>query len=146
MPRPPKTKTPEEALERLQDAREDFAQAFEGILCLLDLSPFEQALADRRQAAEAFQQEAQAGYDEAQAYFDDRSETWQESEKGQAFAIWIGEFELLADFAGEPTDEGYVRSTCNFSLPGLIHAVQRAFLVLKVLVVSSYPVRIAQTV
>jgi len=84
MPRPPKTKAPEEALERLQHAREDFAQAFEGILSLLDLSPLEQALADRRQATEAFQQEAQVGYD-VSAYFDDRSETWQESAKGQAF-------------------------------------------------------------
>ena len=63
MPRPPKTKAFEEALERLQHAREDFAQAFEGILSLLDLSPLEQALAARRQAAEAFQQEAQVGYD-----------------------------------------------------------------------------------
>ena|SRR5215831_9313266 len=105
MPRPPKTKAPEEALERLQHAREDFNQAFEGILSLLDLSPLEQALADRCQTTEAFQQEAQAGYDDAQAYFDDRSETSQESEKGQAFTIWIGKLELLADFAGEPTDE-----------------------------------------
>ena len=38
-------------------------------------------------------------------YFDDRSETWQESEKGQVFAAWVGELELLADFDGEPTDE-----------------------------------------
>jgi hypothetical protein len=42
--------------------------------------------------------------------------------------------------------EGYVRSTCNFSLQGLMHAFQRAFLVLKVLAVSPYPARIAQTV
>src|SRR5262249_49409986 len=40
----------------------------------------------------------------------------------------------------------YVRNTCNFSLQGLIHACQRAFLVLKVLVVSPYPTRIAQIV
>jgi hypothetical protein len=42
----------------LQHAREDFAQAFEGILSQLDLSSIEQALADWRQAAEALQQEA----------------------------------------------------------------------------------------
>src|SRR5689334_21874936 len=100
MPRPPKTTAPEEALERLQHAREDFAHAFESIFSLLDLSPLEQALADRCQAAEAFQQEAQACDDEAHAYFGDRSEAWQESKKGQAFATWIGELELLADFAG----------------------------------------------
>jgi hypothetical protein len=44
-------------------------------------------------------------YDDAQAYFDDRSETWYESEKGQVFAMWLGELERLADFGGEPTDE-----------------------------------------
>jgi hypothetical protein len=65
MPRPPKTKALEEALERLQHAREDFAQAFEGILSQLDLSLIEQALAHWRQAAEALQQEAQAVYDDA---------------------------------------------------------------------------------
>jgi hypothetical protein len=95
MPRPPKTKALEEALERLQHAREDFAQAFKGILSQLDLSPIEQALADWRQAVEAFQHEAQAVYDNAQAYFDDRSEMWQESEKGQAFATLVGELDRL---------------------------------------------------
>ena len=40
----------------------------------------------------------------------------------------------------------YVRNTCNFSLQGLMHGFQRAFLVLKGLAVSSYPARIAQTV
>jgi hypothetical protein len=52
-------------------------------------------------------------YDEAQAYFDDCSETWQESEKGQVFATWGGELELLADFDGEPTDE--VRITIDLA-------------------------------
>ena len=64
MPRPPKTKAFEEALERLQHAREDLVQAFEGTLFQLGLSPSEQALANWRQAAEAFQQEAQAVYDD----------------------------------------------------------------------------------
>jgi hypothetical protein len=41
MPRPPKAKAFEEAFERLQHAREDFAQAFEGILSQLDQSPIE---------------------------------------------------------------------------------------------------------
>jgi len=41
---------------------------------------------------------------------------------------------------------GYVQSTCNFSLLGLMHACQRVFLALKAPVVSSYPARIAQTV
>jgi hypothetical protein len=58
MPRPPKTQALEEALEKLQAVREDFAQAFEGILSQLDLSPIEQALAEWRQAAEAFREEA----------------------------------------------------------------------------------------
>jgi hypothetical protein len=39
MPRPSKTKAREEALERLQAAQEDFAQAFAGILSQLDLRP-----------------------------------------------------------------------------------------------------------
>jgi len=64
MPRLQKTKAFEEALERLQHAREDFAQAFEGTLSQLGLSPIEQALANWRQAAEAFQQEAQAVFDD----------------------------------------------------------------------------------
>jgi hypothetical protein len=73
MPRPPKTKALEEALEKLQAAREDFAQAFEGILSQLDLSPIEGALADWRQAAEAFREEAQRVHGDASTYYDDRS-------------------------------------------------------------------------
>ena len=46
----------------------------------------------------------------------------------------------------EHVHEGYVQSTCNFSLLGLMHACQRVFLALKAPVVSSYPARIAQTV
>src|SRR2546425_13325554 len=105
MPRPPKTKALEEALAKLQAAREDFAQAFEGILSQLDLSPIEGALADWRQTAEAFRAEAQRVHEDASAYYDDRSEQWQDSEKGQAFATWVGELELLAELDPEPTDE-----------------------------------------
>jgi hypothetical protein len=104
MPRSPQTKALEEALARLQAAREDVAQAFEGLLSQLDLSPVEQALAHWRQAAEAFQHEAQRVHEDASASFDDRSEPWQESEQGQAFATWVGELELLTDFDGAPTD------------------------------------------
>jgi len=104
MPRPPQTKALEEALEKLQAAREDFAQAFEGLLSQLDLSPIEKALADWRQAAEAFKEEAQAVHDGASAYFDDCSEQWQDSEKGQAFTLWVTELEVLADFDPEPVD------------------------------------------
>jgi hypothetical protein len=39
MPKPPKTKALEEALAKVQAAREDFAQAFEGLLSQLDLGP-----------------------------------------------------------------------------------------------------------
>jgi hypothetical protein len=46
MPTRPKTKALEEALEKLQAAREAFAQAFDGILSQLDMSPIEGALAD----------------------------------------------------------------------------------------------------
>jgi len=115
MPRPPKAKALEEALEKLQAARKDFAQAFEGILSQLDLSAVEQALAAWRQAAEAVKKEAQGVYDDASAYFDDRSAHWQESEKGQAFATRVGELELLTDFDGEPTDE--VRIAIDLSEP-----------------------------
>ena len=85
MPRPSKTKALEEALERLQAAREDFAQACEGILSQLDLRPIVQALADWRQAAEALKDEAQTVHDDASAYFDERSDKWQESEKGVVY-------------------------------------------------------------
>jgi hypothetical protein len=65
MPRPSKTK-----------AREDFAQAFAGILSQLDLRPIAQALADWRQAVEALKEEVQTVHDEASAYVDERSDTW----------------------------------------------------------------------
>jgi hypothetical protein len=104
MPRPPKTKALEEALEKLQAAREDFAQAFEGILSQLDLSPIEQALAEWRQASEAFREEAQAVHAAASTYYDDCSEPWQDSEQGQAFNLWVTELEELADFDPEPVD------------------------------------------
>jgi len=43
-------------------------------------------------------------YDDASASYEARSETWQDSEKGQAFVQWLGELESLADFDSEPTD------------------------------------------
>ena len=104
MPKP-KTKALQEAFDKLQAAREDFAQAFDGILFQLDLRPVEKALADWRQAAEAFVDAARAVHEDASTFFDERSEKGQESEKGQAFATWVGELELLTDFDGEPTDE-----------------------------------------
>ena len=115
MPRP-KTKALAEAFEKLQAAREDFAQAFEGLVSQLDLSPVEQALADWRQAAEVFVDEARAMHDDASAYFDERSERWQNAEKGQAFANWVHELELLAEFDAEPTDE--VRMAIDLSGEG----------------------------
>jgi len=104
MPKP-KTRALQEAFDKLQAAREDFAQAFEGILSQLDLSPVEKALADWRQAAEAFVDAARAVHEDASTFFDERSEKGQESEKGQAFATWVGELELLAELDPEPTDE-----------------------------------------
>ena len=104
MPKP-KTKALQEAFDKLQAAREDFAQAFEGILFQLVLSPVEKALADWRQAAEAFVDAARAVHEDASTFFDERSEKGQESEKGQAFATWVGELELLAELDPEPTDE-----------------------------------------
>jgi hypothetical protein len=104
MPTRPKTKALEEALEKLQAAREAFAQAFDGILSQLDMSPIEGALADWRQAAEAFREEAQRVHGDASTHYDDRSEHWQDSEKGQAFYIWVTTLEELADFDPEPVD------------------------------------------
>ena len=92
-----KTKALEAALERLQAAREDFAQAFAGILSQIDLRPIAQALADWRQAAEAFREEAQRVHGDASTYYDDRSEQWQDSGKGQAFYLWVTALEELAD-------------------------------------------------
>jgi hypothetical protein len=82
MPRPSKTKAREEALERRQAARADCAQAFAGILSQRDLRPIVLALADWQQAAEALNEEGQTVCDEASAYVDERSDTWQESDKG----------------------------------------------------------------
>ena len=82
MPRP-KTKALEEALEKLQAARDDFAQAFDGILSQLDLSSVEQALADWRQATEAFAHAARAVHQDASDYFDEHSEKWQDQTKGR---------------------------------------------------------------
>ena len=104
MPKP-KTRALQEAFDKLQAAREDFAQAFDGILFQLDLRPVEKALADWRQAAEAFVDAARAVHEDASTFFDEHSEKWQESEKGQAFATWVGELELVAELDPEPTDE-----------------------------------------
>lgn len=38
---------------------------------------------------------------EAQEYADDRSEAWQEGERGSAYADWIGDLERLGDEASE---------------------------------------------
>jgi hypothetical protein len=117
MPRPPQTKALEEALEQLQAAREVFAQAFEGILSQLDLRPIAQALADWRQAAEALQDEVQTVYDDASAYFDARSDTGQESDKGQAFPMWVTELEELANFNPEPIDTVRIASDLAGAIP-----------------------------
>jgi hypothetical protein len=56
------------------------------------------------QAAEAFREEAQRVHGDASTHYDDRSEHWQDSEKGQAFYIWVTTLEELADFDPEPVD------------------------------------------
>jgi hypothetical protein len=104
MPTRPKTKALEEALEKLQAAREAFAQAFDGILSQLDMSPIEGALADWRPSCRSVREEAQRVHGDASTHYDDRSEHWQDSEKGQAFYIWVTTLEELADFDPEPVD------------------------------------------
>jgi hypothetical protein len=105
MPRPPKTKALDEALEKSHTARQDFVQACADMLAQRDLRAVEQALATWRQSAEAVQKEADVVYDDAQVYGDNHSAHWQAAENGQAFATWMGERELLTDFDGTPTDE-----------------------------------------
>jgi hypothetical protein len=100
----PKTAALEAARERLEEARHAFVDVCAEIVSRIDLAPAEEALATWRKASEAFTEEAQRVYDEACAYFDDRSEKWQDSETGLAFATWRDELEQLADFDGEPTD------------------------------------------
>ena len=56
MPRP-KTKALEEAREKLEATREDFAQAFEEVVSKIDLTTVEAALTAWRKAAEAFADE-----------------------------------------------------------------------------------------
>ena len=105
MPRPPKTKALDEALEKPPAARQDFAQACAGMLAQRDLRAGEQALATWRQTAEAVKKEADVVYDDANVYGDNHSTHWQAAEQGQTFTTWIGEREILTDFDGAPTDE-----------------------------------------
>jgi hypothetical protein len=86
MPRP-QTKALSQAYEQLIDAREDVLEAFSRLM--IDLGPLQEPLRAWREAVEAFTEAAQAAYDDASAYYDERSERWQASEKGQAFAAWV---------------------------------------------------------
>ena len=107
MPRP-KTKALQEAREKLEATREDFAQAFEEVVSKVDLTTVAAALTAWRKAAETFADEARSVYEDASTSFDDRAEKWQDSDKGLAFANWRDELERLADFDGEPTDEVHI--------------------------------------
>lgn len=101
----PKMKALEEAREKLAATRENFAQACKETVSQVDVITIEAALTAWRKAAEAFTDEARSVYDDASASFDARSETWQDSEKGLAFANWRDALEQLADFDSDPTDE-----------------------------------------
>jgi hypothetical protein len=83
MPRPPKTKALDEALEKPHAARQDFAQACEGMLAQRDLRAVEQALATWRQAAAAVKKEAYVVYDNANVYCDDTLRTGKRQSKAK---------------------------------------------------------------
>ena len=83
MPRPPKTTALDEALEKPHAARQDLAQACEGILAQRDLSPGEQALATWRQAAEAVKNEADVVYDSTNVDYDDTLRTGKRQRKAK---------------------------------------------------------------
>jgi hypothetical protein len=83
MPRPPQTKALDEALEKPHAARQDLAQACEGILAQRDLSPGEQALATWRQAAEAVKNEAYVVYDNANVDCDNTLRTGKRQSKAR---------------------------------------------------------------
>jgi len=100
----PKTESLVDALQKLESARDAFTQAFEEVISTLDMSPVQKALEEWRKAAEVFQDEARGVYDAVSAYYDERSEKWQESDKGQAFSDWMGEVEALSDFDHSATD------------------------------------------
>jgi hypothetical protein len=94
MPRP-QTQALSQAYEQLVDAREDVLAACSHLT--IDLGPLQEPLRAWREAVEAFTAAAQAAYDDASAYDDERSERWQASEKGQAFASWVQALSELAE-------------------------------------------------
>jgi hypothetical protein len=94
MPRP-QTTALSKAHEHVIDAREDVLAACSHFT--IDLGPLQEPLSAWREAVEAFTAAAQAAYDDASAYYDERSERWQASEKGQAFAAWVQALGELAE-------------------------------------------------
>lgn len=94
------TEALEEALERLQQARQDVLDSFDDLR--IDLTPIEGALHAWREAVEAMMHIAQAIHAKANDSYEERPEKWQASEKGQAFLRWIDALERLASFDSEP--------------------------------------------
>jgi hypothetical protein len=94
MPRP-QTTALSKAHEHVIDAREDVRAACSHLT--MNLSPLQEPLRAWREAVEVFTEAAQAASDDASAYDDERSERWQASEKGQAFAAWVQALGELAE-------------------------------------------------
>jgi hypothetical protein len=102
MPKP-KTKAIETAFDTLCEAQESLMAAFEEVVSTIDLAPLAKAMEAYYAASEAFTDVARQAQEDASTYFDDRSERWQDSERGQAYAEYRDRLEELAAFDPAPT-------------------------------------------
>jgi len=116
-----------EIIERMQTAKQTLEEAVEACNEKFDAAyaPIELAINEfNQQLADAYEQveTARAAYletleagtafiagvrEDAQSYFDDRSEAWQEGEKGEAYQDWINELDdvnLDAPELDQPTE------------------------------------------
>jgi hypothetical protein len=59
----------------------------------------EEKCGELRGAGQALAEALQEAHDDAQEYFDDRSENWQEGERGEAYQEWIDSLDALRDTA-----------------------------------------------
>lgn len=102
MPKP-KTKAIDTAFDTLCEAQESLMAAFEEVVSSIDLTPLAQAIETYYAASEAFTDVARQAHEDASTYFDDRSERWQDSERGHAYAAYRDRLEELAAFDPAPT-------------------------------------------
>lgn len=59
----------------------------------------EKQCGELRAAGIALAETLEAAHNDAQAYFEDRSESWQEGERGEAYLEWVDQLSALHDTA-----------------------------------------------